>query len=85
MSNIPQIKLSTPNPPTMRLNNVPNVADERSRIWAEGTDEEVEALGGEHSAKNWVKENCIPPKELFCLLTMLLQVQEKNCQILIWY
>lgn len=26
---------------------------EHSRIWAEGTDEEVEQLGGEHSAKGW--------------------------------
>lgn len=26
---------------------------EHSRIWAEGTDEEVEKLGGEHSAKGW--------------------------------
>lgn len=26
---------------------------EHARIWAEGTDEEVEQLGGEHSAKGW--------------------------------
>lgn len=27
-----------------------------SYIWAEGTDEEVQALGGEHSAKGWAQE-----------------------------
>lgn len=26
---------------------------EHARVWAEGTDEEVEQLGGEHSAKGW--------------------------------
>lgn len=26
---------------------------EHARVWAEGTDEEVEKLGGEHSAKGW--------------------------------
>lgn len=29
---------------------------ENARIWAEGTDEEVEKLGGEHSAKGWAGE-----------------------------
>lgn len=28
---------------------------EKAKIWAEGTDEQVEALGGEHSAKGWVE------------------------------
>ena len=27
----------------------------KARIWAEGTDEEVESLGGEHSAKGWAE------------------------------
>jgi hypothetical protein len=26
-----------------------------SKIWAEGTDEEVQALGGEHSSKTWAE------------------------------
>lgn len=29
---------------------------EKAKIWAEGTDEQVEALGGEHSAKVWAEE-----------------------------
>lgn len=29
---------------------------EEARIWAEGTDQEVVALGGEHSAKGWAEE-----------------------------
>lgn len=29
---------------------------EKAKIWAEGTDEQVEALGGEHSAKGWAEE-----------------------------
>lgn len=29
---------------------------EHSRVWAEGSDEEVEKLGGEHSAKGWAGE-----------------------------
>ena len=28
---------------------------EHARIWAEGTDEQVEELGGEHSAKGWAE------------------------------
>ena len=35
-----------------------------SQIWAEGTDEQVEALGGEHSAKEWAElaEQTVPTK-----------------------
>ena len=30
---------------------------EHSKVWAEGTDEQVEALGGTHSAKGWAEDN----------------------------
>lgn len=36
---------------------------EHSRIWAEGTDEEVEKLGGEHSAKTWSEISTAVSKE----------------------
>lgn len=34
-------------------------------IWAEGTDEEVEALGGEHSSKGWVNYVLTNPPEAY--------------------
>lgn len=47
-----QIELRVNNP-TLNLKSGTIPTDQRSKIWAEGTDEQVQALGGKHSAKGW--------------------------------
>lgn len=62
---MPKITIKTGGIPLVKLkNNTPSiqvpagsVADTKAKIWAEGTDEQVQALGGQHSAKGWATEN----------------------------
>lgn len=41
--------------PELNLDSGCDPSDIRAKIWAEGTDEQVQALGGQHSSKGWAE------------------------------